>query len=106
MAPQNASSARVLYSVPFEILTIGPALAAFGIILLLKRSLDAAVAKRGWNADRAVALLWLGPPILAAVISWLFVPVFLARTCRARWLRHIWRSAAESSGPRTNANVG
>jgi hypothetical protein len=72
-----------LYSVPFEILNVGLALAAFGMILLLKRSLDSAVARNGWNADRTLAILWLGPPVLAALVSWLVVPVFLARTLSA-----------------------
>ncbi|MGN6059288.1 MAG: glycosyltransferase family 39 protein [Sphingomicrobium sp.] len=72
-----------LYSVPFEILTVGSALAAFGMILLLKRSLDAAIATRRWNIDATLAVLWLGPPLLAALISWLIVPVFLARTLSA-----------------------
>lgn len=72
-----------LYSVPFEILNAGLALAAFAMILLLKRSLDTAVAMRGWNLDRTLAVLWLGPPLLAALISWLVVPVFLARTLSA-----------------------
>ena len=34
----------------------------------------------GWTADRALLLLWLGPPLLAALVSAAFVPVFLART--------------------------
>jgi len=72
-----------LYSVPFEILNAGLALAAFAMILLLKRSLDTAVATRTWNLDRSLAVLWLGPPLLAALISWLLVPVFLARTLSA-----------------------
>lgn len=72
-----------LYSVPFEILNVGLALAAFAMILLLKRSLDSAVAVREWNLDRSLAILWLGPPLLAALISWLVVPVFLARTLSA-----------------------
>ena len=72
-----------LYSVPFEILNVGLALAAFGMVLLLKRSLDTAVRGRAWNSDRALAVLWLGPPLLAALISWLVVPVFLARTLSA-----------------------
>jgi uncharacterized membrane protein len=72
-----------LYSVPFEILNAGLALAAFGMILLLKRSFDTAVSGRTWNLDRSLAILWLGPPLLAALISWLVVPVFLARTLSA-----------------------
>lgn len=72
-----------LYSIPFEILNVGLAIAAFGIILLLKRSLDNAVAARQWNLDRSLAILWLGPALLAALISWLVVPVFLARTLSA-----------------------
>lgn len=69
-----------LYSLPFEIMTVATTLGAFGMLLLLKRGLDSAVQRKGWTDDRALTLLWLGPPLLAALISWLVVPVFLART--------------------------
>jgi hypothetical protein len=70
----------VLYSVPIEALTVGSAVAGIAMLLLYKRALETALATRGWNSDRAMVLLWLGPPMLAALISALFVPVFLART--------------------------
>ena len=70
----------VLYSVPTEALTIGSAVAALAMILLIKRAIASALSTRGWTTDRALLLLWLGPPLLAALISATFVPVFLART--------------------------
>jgi uncharacterized membrane protein len=73
----------VLYSVPFEALTIGSAVAALAMILLIKRGISSALATKGWTADRALLLVWFGPPLLAALISATFVPVFLARTLSA-----------------------
>jgi uncharacterized membrane protein len=70
----------VLYSVPVEALTIGSAVAALAMILLIKRAVAFALTAKGWTADRALLLLWLGPPLLAAAISAAIVPVFLART--------------------------
>ena len=70
----------VLYSVPVEALTVGSAVAALAMLLLIKRALQTSLAGRGWSTDRAMLLLWLGPPLLAALISAVFVPVFLART--------------------------
>jgi hypothetical protein len=51
--------------------------------LLIKRALTSTWSSRGWNSDRTILLLWLGPPLLAALISALFMPVFLARTLSA-----------------------
>jgi len=70
----------VLYTVPVEALTIGSAVAALAMVLLIKRALSSTYASEGWNADRSMLLLWLGPPMLAALISAFFMPVFLART--------------------------
>jgi len=70
----------VLYTVPVEALTIGSAVAALAMVLLIKRALTSTYASEGWNADRSMLLLWLGPPMLAALISAFFMPVFLART--------------------------
>src|SRR4029453_13496340 len=69
-----------LYTLPYQVLTAATALAAIGMLLLLKRGLDASLQGRGWNSDRAMLVLWLGPPLLGAFISWLVIPVFLART--------------------------
>ena len=69
-----------LYTVPVEALTIGSAVAALAMILLIKRSLATTWESKGWNSDRLMLLLWLGPPMLAALISVLYEPVFLART--------------------------
>src|SRR5438270_4969870 len=70
----------VLYTVPVEALTIGSAVAALAMVLLIKRALALTYASRGWNSDRLMLLLWLGPPMLGALISALYEPVFLART--------------------------
>ena len=70
----------VLYTVPVEALTIASAIAALAMALLIKRALASTYVSEGWNSDRALLLLWLGPPMLAALISALFIPVFLART--------------------------
>lgn len=69
-----------LYSIPVEVLTVGSALAALVLLLLVKRALQCSVQHRGWNADRAILLLWLGPPIITALISAAGVPIFLPRT--------------------------
>lgn len=69
-----------LYAVPYEALTFGSAVAAIAMILLIKRAFQSAIAGRGWTTDRAILLLWWGPPLLAVLISMLFIPVFLPRT--------------------------
>lgn len=70
----------VLYTVPVEALTVGSAIAALAMVLLLKRALASTWSSKGWSTDRLLLLLWLGPPLIAAVISAAFMPVFLART--------------------------
>lgn len=72
-----------LYTIPIEVLTIGSAFAALATILLAKRAIQSAVTARGWTADRALLLLWLGPPLIAALVSQLGVPIFLPRTLAA-----------------------
>ncbi len=69
-----------VYAIPLEALTAASAVAALVIFLLAKRVLQAAAKNRGWSADRALVLLWLGPAIIAAVVSALALPVFLPRT--------------------------
>jgi 4-amino-4-deoxy-L-arabinose transferase-like glycosyltransferase len=69
-----------LYTVPVEALSIGSAIAALAMVLLIKRALVTTWASKGWNSDRLLLLLWLGPPMLASLISALYEPVFLART--------------------------
>ena len=69
-----------VYAVPFEALTAASAVAVLVIILLIKRVIQAAAETRGWTADRALVLLWLGPPVIAAIASALVLPVFLPRT--------------------------
>jgi hypothetical protein len=72
-----------LYALPGEVLTIGSAFAALVLILLAKRAIQSGIEERGWTADRAMLLLWWGPPLLAALISQFFFPIFLARTLAA-----------------------
>ena len=72
-----------LYSVPAGQLTAGALAASVAMLLLIKRALQGAVEGRGWNSDRAMLLLWLGPAILSALVSAFAVPVFLARTLAA-----------------------
>ena len=69
-----------LYAVPAEVMTIGSAVAAIVIFLLVKRALQTSLQGRGWNADRALLILWWGPPLLAIAISALGMPIFLPRT--------------------------
>lgn len=70
----------VFYTVPVEALTIGSAVAALAMALLIKRALVSTWVSRGWNSDRQMLLLWLGPPVLSALISATYEPIFLART--------------------------
>ena len=68
------------YSIPFEVLTIGSAVAALIMLLLVKRAIQHGATGPGWTSGRALLLLWWGPTILAIGISALYMPVFLART--------------------------
>ena len=68
------------YSIPFEALTIGSAVAALIMLLLVKRAVQHDAAGPGWTSGRVLLLLWWGPTILAIGISALYIPVFLART--------------------------
>jgi hypothetical protein len=72
-----------LYAVPVEVLTIGSAVAALVMVLLAKRAVQHGIETHGWNEDRALLLLWWGPPIMAAIVSQLAIPVFLPRTLAA-----------------------
>jgi hypothetical protein len=72
-----------LYTVPMELFGIGSAVAAVAMLLLAKRAFGAAFSVRGWNADKALLLLWLGPPLAAVLISSLWMPIFLLRTLGA-----------------------
>jgi uncharacterized membrane protein len=72
-----------LYSVPYEALTAGSAVAALAMLLLIKRAVQSGAGGKGWSADRALLLLWWGPPLLAVAISVLLIPVFLPRTLAA-----------------------
>lgn len=70
----------VFYTIPVEALTIGSAIAALAMALLIKRALSSTWVSKGWNPDRQMLLLWLGPPLLSALISAAYEPIFLART--------------------------
>lgn len=72
-----------LYAVPHEVITIGSAVAALVLILLAKRAVQGGFEQRGWTADRALLLLWWGPPLLAILVSQLAIPIFLVRTLTA-----------------------
>lgn len=72
-----------LYTVAVEVLTIGSAFAALAMILLAKRAIQSAITTKRWNVDRALLLLWFGPPLIAALVSQLGVPIFLPRTLAA-----------------------
>jgi len=82
-SPDMLLQLLVLYTVPVEALTAGSAVAALAMALLIKRAIASTYVSQGWNADRSMLLLWLGPPLLAALTSALFIPVFLARTLSA-----------------------
>ena len=78
--PMMALQLLALYAIPVEVLTVGSAVAALVMILLAKRAAQGGIEARGWSTDRAILLLWWGPPLLAIVISQLAMPVFLPRT--------------------------
>ena len=63
-----------------HVTTIASAVAVALTLLLAKRAVQHASNGSGWNENRAILLLWLGPPLLSAFISAFFVPVFLVRT--------------------------
>ena len=79
-SPIMALQLLSLYAVPVEVLTIGTAIAALVLLLLAKRAIQFGVEARGWTAERALLVLWLGPPLAAIFISQLIIPVFLVRT--------------------------
>jgi len=92
-----------LYTVSGEALTIGSAVAALAMLLLIKRSLVSTYVSKGWNTDRALLLLWWGPVALAALISALFAPVFMPRTLSATLVPAylaIAGALARTDGPR------
>jgi hypothetical protein len=70
----------MLYNLPAEAVIVASLIVAPAIVLLVKRAVTFTWASQGWNSDRLMLLLWLGPPLLAALISVAYEPVFLART--------------------------
>ena len=78
--PSMLMQLLVLYTVPVEALNLASAIAALAMALLIKRAISSTWVSKGWNSERSMLLLWLGPPMIAALISALFEPVFLART--------------------------
>jgi uncharacterized membrane protein len=81
--PEMLLTLLSLYGVPIEVLTIGSAVAALILFLLAKRAIGAACSQPGWNAERALLLLWWGVPLTTALISAMFVALFLPRTLTA-----------------------
>jgi uncharacterized membrane protein len=69
-----------LYTVPMELFGVGSAIAALALLLLAKRAIGAAAVASGWSADRALLVLWIGPPLVAIAVSTLWMPIFLLRT--------------------------
>lgn len=72
-----------LYTVPVEALSIGTAVTAMAMAVLIKRAMETGWKAQGWSAQRVTLILWLAPPLIAAIISALFIPIFLARTLSA-----------------------
>jgi hypothetical protein len=68
-----------LYSIPNAASLLAVPL-ILTVALLGIRAARQALAGRAWNADKAMLLLWLGPPLLSALVSALAVPIFLPRT--------------------------
>ena len=79
-SPVNALQLLSLYAMPVEVLTIGTAVAALVMLLLVKRAVQFCLETPGWTAEQAILLLWWGPPLIAILISQLAIPVFLVRT--------------------------
>ena len=72
-----------IYSVPMVALTVATGIATLIIVLLAWRAIGSAVKAAGWTSERALVLLWFGPPVMAALVSQFVVPVFLARALSA-----------------------
>ena len=68
-----------MYSV-VNVATIVSMVAVILMLLIAKRAVQQGYEESGWSANRVTLLLWLGPPLLSALISAYFVPVFLVRT--------------------------
>jgi hypothetical protein len=62
------------------VLTLATVLATLIIVLLTKRAIQFGLEGSGWNSERALLILWWGPPVLAILISQLAIPIFLLRT--------------------------
>ena len=69
-----------LYTVPFDVLTVASAIGGVALLLLAKRAVQPVLAERAWSAEKALLVLWLGPPLIAIAVSAIAVPVFLLRT--------------------------
>ena len=72
-----------IYSVPMVAITVGTGIATLILVLLAFRAIVSANKAHGWNSERALVLLWFGPPLMAALVSQFVVPVFLARALSA-----------------------
>lgn len=78
--PEMLLTLLAIYGVPVEVLTLVSAVAALIFFLLIKRAIGEGLRTPGWTAERALLLLWWGPPMLTATISVLGMPLFLPRT--------------------------
>lgn len=102
-SPIMALQLLSLYAVPVEVLTIGTAIAALIMFLLMKRAVQFGMETAGWTSERAILLLWWGPPLAAILISQLGMPVFLVRTLAPTLVPAILgisRALARSDSPR------
>ena len=79
-SPVMALQLLSLYAVPVEVLTLGTAVAALVMLLLVKRAVQFSLESRGWTADHVALLLWWGPPLIAILVSQFVFPLFLVRT--------------------------
>jgi uncharacterized membrane protein len=82
-SPEMLLTLLSVYGVPVEVLTIWSAVAALILFLCIKRAVAAAFAGQGWSADRALLFLWWGPPLVTALVSAVYMPLFLPRTLTA-----------------------
>jgi hypothetical protein len=70
----------ILYSIPYKVMTVAVAAAAITMLLLMKRAVQWGFQDRRWTGDKAMLLLWWGPPLIAIAVSVLLMPIFLPRT--------------------------
>jgi uncharacterized membrane protein len=72
-----------LYLVPLDAFNIAAVVAALVIFALGADAIHHGLRTRGWNSNRVIVLLWLGPPFLAIIISTLWMPILMPRPMAA-----------------------